>query len=317
MNSKKVNWLFLCLILVDFVWILFVTIFYFVLEKPIPIPIALNFIVSQMFIIAPTAIFLLASKKKTLSGSLNEMLGFRKIKVSSFFMIILFTFLIMPMSMALNAISMLFVENTVNAMSGEVLQMPFMLMLFLIGIFGPFCEELVFRGAILHGYQKSGAVLGAIIWSAILFGLMHLNFNQAAYAVALGFMFGLLVEVTGSLWSSVIAHMVFNSQQVCTMYLAEYIMPGTYESTDNVLTQDMLIGAIGPYLIAAVIATSIAFCVLFWLAKNENREDKWKAIWTKHKEKEKRGSFVSVPLIIAIVLSLLYMSLELIAAFLV
>ncbi|MDE7018204.1 MAG: CPBP family intramembrane metalloprotease [Lachnospiraceae bacterium] len=305
MNSKKVNWLFLCLILIDIAWLAFVVIFIIALQKPFNLPIAANFILNQMFIVVPTMLFLLASKRKTESGNLNEMLGFHKIKVSSFFMIILFTFLIMPMSIALNAISMLFVENTVNAISGDILQMPFLLMLFLIGIFGPFCEELVFRGAIFHGYQRSGAVIGAIIWSAVLFGLMHLNFNQAAYAVALGFMFGLLVEATGSLWSSVIAHMVFNSQQVCTMYLSEYFMPGTYESSDNMLTQDLLLGAIGPYLIIAVIATSIAFCVLFWLAKNENREVNWRYLWKR--DKEAKSAFVSAPLIVAIIISLAYM----------
>lgn len=305
MNSKRVNWLFLCLIAANMALLALMIISYLVWGHGIDIPIVANFAISQMMIMLPAFLFMLASKQKTVTGSYNEMLGFHKIKISSFFMIILFTFLIMPMATALNAVSMLFVDNTVNAISDDVLQMPFAVMLFLIGIFGPFSEEFVFRGVIFRGYKNSGSVFWAVFWSALLFGLMHLNFNQAAYAIALGIMFGLLVEATGSLWSSVIAHMVFNSQQVCLMYLADYL-PDSY--TSETLTQEMLIGAIGPYLIAAAIATPLAVCVLVWLAGNEQREDKWRNIWACRKEK--RGTFVSIPLIIAVVISLAYMSLE-------
>lgn len=303
MNSKRVNGLFLCLVSLDII-LLVVMLVAMLCGYAIEIPIAANFMLSQAMIIVPTLFFMQASKQDTVTGNFNELLGFHKVKISSFFMIILFTFLIMPMATALNAISMLFVENTVNAISGDVLQMPFIVMLFLIGILGPFCEEFVFRGVMFCGYKNSGPVFWAVFWSALLFGLMHLNFNQAAYAIALGIMFGLLVEATGSLWSSVIAHMVFNSQQVCLMYLSDFLP----ESAPETMTQEMLIGVIGPYLIAAVIATPLAVCVLVWLAKNENREDIWRDIWVCRKEK--RGSFVSIPLIIAIVISLAYMSLE-------
>lgn len=304
MNSKRVNWLFLCLIMLDVILLAVMMVCMFS-GYVIDIPIVANFLISQAMIIVPALIFMMATKQNTQTGNLNELLGFRKIKISSFFMTLLFTILIMPMATALNAISMLFVENTVNAISDDVLQMPFAVMLFLIGIFGPFCEEFVFRGVIFRGYKNSGPVFWAVFWSALLFGLMHLNFNQAAYAIALGIMFGLLVEATGSLWASVIAHMFFNSQQVCMMYLADFL-PDSY--TSGTITTEALIGVIGPYLIAAAIATPLAVCVLVWLAKNENREDRWKSIWACRREK--RGAFVSIPLIIAIVISLAYMSLE-------
>ena len=305
MNSKKVNWLFLCHILTRIIVELLMVVPYLLFNKIIDIPIAANFILSQAIIIIPSLFFMLAVKKKTETGSFNDMLGFHKIKISSFFMIILFTFLSMPLGTALNAISMLFVKNAMNEISGDVLQMPFILMFFLIGIFGPFCEEFVFRGVIFRGYKNSGPVFWSACWSALLFGLMHLNFNQAPYAFAMGIMFGLLVEATGSLWSSAIAHMVFNSEYVCLTYLMKYL-PDSY--TSGTLTQGDLIGMIGPYLIAAAIATPLAICVLFWLAKNENREDKWRNIWVRCKEKGEK--FVSIPLIIAIVICLAFMSLE-------
>lgn len=309
MNHKRVNWLFLCLILVNCAWTACTIMLLWIDSRIIvDLPIAASLLISQILILIPALIFTSVSKQNTRTGRFNEMIGFRKIKISTFFMVILFTFLLMPMANALNAISMLFVDNTVNAMSGEVLDMPFIIMFSMIGIVAPLSEEFVFRGIIFRGYKNSGPVWWAAFWSALLFGLMHLNLNQAPYAFALGFMFALLVEATGSLWPSVIAHMVFNSRQVCTMYLAEYIMPGTYDSAEAVLTQDMLLMAIGSYLITAVLATPIAFCILIWLAKNENRDGFLRIVW-EHR-KDKGGSFVSIPLIIAIILCLAYMSLE-------
>lgn len=310
MNSRKVNWLFLCLILENILLLVLLVVLARGLGRPVSIGIVANLLISQALIITPALIFSLVSIKGGRAGNFNSLLDFRKIKISSFFMVILFTFLLMPMSTAINAISMLFVDNTVNAISGDVLQMPFLLMLFQIGIFSPFCEELVFRGIIFRGYKNSGPVLWAVFWSALLFGLMHLNFNQAAYAFALGLMFALLVEATGSLWSSVIAHMIFNSQQVCVMYLSDRLMSTPYADSVETLTREMLVAVIGPYLVVAVIATALAVCVLVWIAKNENRDHMLSIIWSRRKEGQ--GYFVSIPLIFAIVLSLAYMSLELI-----
>lgn len=311
MNSKKVNWAFLCIILLNLA--LYALIYIFAIQgiAIFNISIVANLLISQLMILSPAFLFLLASRKKTETGRFNEMLGFRKIKVSSFFMVLLFTFLIMPMSTALNAISMLFVDNTVNAISGDVLQMPFPVMLLMIGVIGPFSEELVFRGMVFRGYKNSGPVFWSVFWSALLFGLMHLNFNQAAYAIALGIMFALLVEATGSLWSSVIAHMVFNSWQVCIMYLSELIPP-ELAGPEAELTQELLITAIGPYLLIAAVATPLAVCVLIWLSKNEKREAQFCSICACRREKKE--AMVSIPLIIAIVLCLAFMSLEWIMA---
>lgn len=312
MNSKKVNWLFLSIILVEFAVVAMILVLNIVFRYGFTLSIVENLILSEMMLFAPALIFLLASLKGSGAKGLNGMLGFHKMKVSSFFMTLLFTILIMPMTSAINAISMLFVDNAVTAISGDVLRMPFPVMLFMIGIFGPFCEEFVFRGAIYRGYKNSGPVLYSVVWSSVLFGLMHLNFNQAAYAIAIGIMFALLVEATGSLWSSVFAHMFFNSQQVCLMYLMNHFMPDAYSQNnmDNAMSNDTLLAMIGPYLVAAVVSTSLAVCVLVWLAKNEGRDSALKDIW--RFRKQKNTYLVSIPLIIAIVLCLAYMSLELV-----
>ena len=46
------------------------------------------------------------------------------------------------------------------SISGEVLNLPFLLTFFLMAVFGPVCEELCFRGVVYRGYLKSGNVVG-------------------------------------------------------------------------------------------------------------------------------------------------------------
>lgn len=75
---------------------------------------------------------------------------------------------------------------------------------------GALAEELFFRGVILRGllaYQKR---LLAVTFSAVLFAAVHLNLQQLPIAFAGGLLFGWLYARGGSLWPSIVAHIVNN-----------------------------------------------------------------------------------------------------------
>ena len=150
-------------------------------------------------------------------------------KFTSVLMVVVFTFLMEPLTTLLNAISMLFVDNAVMDMSNLALEYPFPVMLFMMAVFGPVCEEVAFRGILYRGYLKSGSALKAVLLSSLLFGLIHMNFNQAPYAFALGVAMALLMEATGSLWAPVLMHMVFNAQSVVRMYVYDRFFPWILE----------------------------------------------------------------------------------------
>lgn len=312
MNNKKVNWLFLCIILDNYALQLILLAWVF-LGKTLDIGTIGSIVLGQAIMLTPTLIFAATSCMGTEAVHFNELLGFHKIKISTFFMVILLTFLIMPMTSALNSISMLFVDNAVESISDSASQIPFLVMWFMVGVFGPFSEEFIFRGVIFRGYKNSGSVMQAVIWSAVLFGIMHLNFNQAPYAIAMGIMCALVVEASGSLWASVIVHVTFNTSSVCMMYLSEFINQINYSDghVEEVVTNDELLMIIGPLLVMAVIATSLAVCVLVWIAKNENREEHLRSIFARRKTD--KGHIVSIPLIIAIVLGIIFMCIMLLA----
>ena len=299
MNAKKVNWIFLAMVLLNITLVVLLLVMYPVFQ----LGIVANLIVSQIIILVPALIGVLAGRE-----NLIEFAGFRKFKISSALMTVLFTFLFMPLVTLINMISMCFVDNAVAAVSGEILDTPFFVIFTLMGILGPMSEELVCRGIVYHGYKRTGTMMQALLLSSMIFALMHMNFNQAAYAFAIGVAMVLLVEATGSIWSSILVHVTFNSQQVCLMYLVDYGEQQLQEAQEA-LTTDMMILAISVYLVIAAVTTSLVGCVLAWIAKNEKREDNLRAIWKTRKFK-KEGKVITVPLLIAIVIVFFVMSLE-------
>ena len=72
-----------------------------------------------------------------------------------------------------------------------------------------FCEEFLFRGAILSNLLPFGRG-NAILISSLLFGLMHRNGSQLFYAFVAGILLGLIYERTGSIWNCIILHTINN-----------------------------------------------------------------------------------------------------------
>ena len=81
-------------------------------------------------------------------------------------------------------------------------------MLFYSVLFAPFCEELLYRGFVLRYLQPYGNTF-AILFAAILFGLMHGNIAQFPMALLCGALFGYLA-LAYSLRTSMIVHALAN-----------------------------------------------------------------------------------------------------------
>jgi len=79
------------------------------------------------------------------------------------------------------------------------------------------CEELAFRGFILSGFARKGRTTVAIIFSALLFGVMHMIPQQVFNAFLLGLVLALLALRSGSLLPGVIFHFINNATNVLTL----------------------------------------------------------------------------------------------------
>jgi len=77
-------------------------------------------------------------------------------------------------------------------------------------VVAPVLEEMLFRGVILRGFLRQYSRTFAILWSATLFGIAHLNLYQMATALVLGIVSGWLYERCRSLWPCILLHAAYN-----------------------------------------------------------------------------------------------------------
>lgn len=81
-------------------------------------------------------------------------------------------------------------------------------------VMAPLFEEVVFRGFLFRGFANSwGWVWGAVVSSAI-FGIAHLQLDVFVPLAVLGFALAWVYRRTGSLWTCVAMHAVFNAVAV-------------------------------------------------------------------------------------------------------
>ena len=77
-------------------------------------------------------------------------------------------------------------------------------------IAAPVVEEILFRGYILDAIREIHGDTVAILGSAGLFGLLHLEPYVVGMATLGGVIYGWIRIKTGSLWPSIVSHMVWN-----------------------------------------------------------------------------------------------------------
>ncbi len=77
-------------------------------------------------------------------------------------------------------------------------------------VLGPLTEELVYRGFVFQRLAVKADGAPAILISALLFGILHLNVVQGVYAFVMGLLFGWAAWKTNSLATTAAAHMAVN-----------------------------------------------------------------------------------------------------------
>lgn len=305
MNPKKVNWLFLTTLLVEAAVMAFMY-----LCSDISLGIIESLLLSQLIVLVPTALFLFGTRTDP-----GRLIAHNRPKFTTTLLVVVFTFLCMPAIIAVNAFSMLFVDNEVAGLQSYMLSVPWWQILLIVGIIGPVSEEFVFRGVIYHGYKTSQRFVGSMLLSALLFGLTHLNFNQMSYAVLVGIVSVLLLEGSGSIFYSMLFHICINTTNVVQMLVQK--AQGTImsqeesmayiEQTMHMPYKQALAVSVSVYAVIAAGAAALAGCLLYLIVKKENRVQHMQQLLHGNTG-EKRTKLISVPLVISVVLCLLYMT---------
>ena len=128
-----------------------------------------------------------------------------------------------------------------------------------IAIIGPVTEEFIFRQATLGGMLRNGIrPIYAVLLSALLFGVIHLNWAQILPAFSIGIMLGIIYLKTGNIILCTIIHIINNSIAV-----AQMIVLG--ENTKDFKLTDALGGyTVAMPLMVACFALSALLLVKLW-----------------------------------------------------
>lgn len=270
-----------------------------------------NLLISQGMIFVPTLIYIIITK-----CDIRETLRIRKTHWSAIFIVPIFVLALEPVMSVINSISLLWVDSaTTELATGLVAKYPFWVSTALMALTPCIVEELAYRGVILGSYRYSSRIW-AIVISGLLFGAMHMNFNQMAYAMILGMMLGLLAEVTGSILPTMLAHFCFNEISVCISYFVYHnnALKSVVESTakNTVSTKELIITIVSltPFAIGGL---CVAFALLYALAVINGRKEEVFGMFRRQRRFADDGSeikkpgIISIPLVISLAVCIGFM----------
>jgi len=121
-----------------------------------------------------------------------------------------------------------------------------------LAFFPPVFEEILFRGIILPGFLSHYSSRKAILLSALLFAIAHLNLYQFTSALLAGLLLGWLYYRTKSLWPCIFGHAFYNSINWFTINVCNFKISG-YTSgleTNEILFQPWWFNLGGAVLLA-------------------------------------------------------------------
>ena len=273
----------------------------------IDVPYWLLLIAGEILLMIPAAGYVFIMKI-----SIRKCLPYRLLKAKDAILALLTGYALIPAVLVINAVTMLFSTNHLNSIQGGLGEYPFIIQLVLIAVVPAIVEEFVFRGLFYHSYRKNG-IPGAALTSALLFGIMHLNINQFCYAFCIGIVFAIMVEATGSMFASMLAHFAVNSYSVIVLEIVSKVSPDTIEKANSISSSGDAVSVISVITIIAVwgviAAGGIAIAVLLIrkMAKNNGRYEYLRNELKKGPHAFNGEKFITVPALITIILSVAYM----------
>ncbi len=96
--------------------------------------------------------------------------------------------------------------------------------MWLVVLLGPIVEELFFRGLAYTALKRRLGIGWAMVLSAFVFSLLHLDPVGFVPIMVLGVLLAYLYERTGSLVTPMVVHVVHNSLMVGIVYLVRAAM---------------------------------------------------------------------------------------------
>ena len=267
-----------------------------------------SYLLSQAIVLLPALIYVAIHKINIIAC-----MPYRRLRISDGLLSLLFGYALVPTMLFVSNLTSLFSTNYVQDSVQELIAYPVVIQLLIIAVLPECVEEFVFRGLIYHSYRKNG-ILGAAVLSGLVFGLMHLNINQLSYALLMGIVFALLVEATGSMYSSMLAHFAANSYSIIMMQLVSMTSGGSELLEQSAQAAESSMNSV-PVIIAQVVMLGLVAAGFLGIAyllfkKIAVRNGRWEYLKEQlHKGfKPQNGErFLTPPLIATVAAAVVYM----------
>ena len=259
--------------------------------------------ISELSFMIPVAVFFFLS-----GSSLRECFALNGVKPVVALLSIPYTWMLVPFTAALNVTTLFFTQNRTAEIFDSLSGLGFLAVALFVACIAPICEELTFRGIIFAGFRKSGSALQAIIFSALMFGLFHMNFNQAVYAFGLGIFFAALREVSGSIIPSIVCHMTLNGGSMLAMWFERDLFEDKElleKTTEAAADARSLAVVLCVFIIAAFVGVAFALCLLAYMAKKQGAVNRLRAIIDERISSS--GKVSGIPMTIGIILAVVFM----------
>jgi membrane protease YdiL (CAAX protease family) len=99
----------------------------------------------------------------------------------------------------------------------------FIQMFFVMAIIPGIGEELFFRGVMMRFVkQRTASMVSPVLFTATFFALSHSDVYGIFPIFLAGALLAVIYNLTGSLWCSILAHILFNGSQITLSYLGNY-----------------------------------------------------------------------------------------------
>ena len=221
--------------------------------------------------------------KKGLKQTFTD-LGFQKISIRTVLIAIIIGvlafFLNLVVSTVFNGLLGFFGYNPSGG-SGSTYNtfLQFLKGILLVAVLPGIFEEFLHRGVLLKGYSKEVGFRRAIVYSSILFGLMHLNVGQVFYAIIIGGLIAITAIVSNSIYPAMIVHFMNNAINVYLVYAMQNNLFGSnfYSSINSFLqSNNPLLTFLSSFLFLGILI--VILIILFFQLFKESTVNKLQTI---------------------------------------
>jgi uncharacterized protein len=254
-------------------------------------------LITEFVLIALPVLLYVILKK----SSLKQELRFNRLGFMNAFLVTLIFVCGYPVAVFVGIIGNLFVS-----LFGKLIQSPipfaesfgeyFVLLMIVAGSAG-ICEEILFRGLVMRGYEKLGK-WPSIIFTAVLFSMLHINIQNILGPLLLGIVLGYVVYTTNSILAGMLGHFVNNAISVSISYGLMRLVPFAKDAAAQDLSQALMIQGLIIWAVIIGLYACVSGLIMFFCLKALKEINKDRFILEEEKASELETEKQSLRLIL-------------------